>query len=203
MPSPATHAPLTLFDLSGLRPTPPRLSGAVVILIDAQNVYRTGPLRLAGIDEAVERAGVLLAEARRAGAKIVHIAHRGPAGSPFDREAESGAFMPDLAPLPGEAVVEKTLANGFHGTNLAEHVGSAGAKIVIAGFMTHNCVSSTVRAAFDHGHEITVAADACATRDLPLGGQIVPAKVLHEAELAGLGDRQACIATVGEIIAAQ
>jgi len=203
MPSPATDAPLTLFDLSGLRPTPPRLSDAVVILIDAQNVYRAGPLRLAGIDEAVERAGVLLAEARRAGAKIVHIAHRGPAGSPFDREAESGAFMPDLAPLPGEAVVEKTLANGFHGTNLAEHVGSAGAKIVIAGFMTHNCVSSTVRAAFDHGHEITVAADACATRDLPLGGEVVPAKVLHEAELAGLGDRQACIATVGEIIAAQ
>jgi len=195
-------ATFTLFELSGLTPKLPRLSDAVVILIDAQNVYRNGPLKLAGIDEAVERAGVLLAEARRAGAKVVHVAHRGPAGSPFDRATASGAFMSELAPLPNEAVVEKTLANGFHGTTLAEHVGGAGAKIVVAGFMTHNCVSSTVRAAFDHGYEITVAADACATRDLPLGGEVIPANVLHAAELAGLGDRQAGIATVAEILAA-
>ena len=39
-------------------------------------------------------------------------------------------------------------------------------KLVLAGFMTHMCVSSTARAALDLGFQTTVPADASATRDL-------------------------------------
>ena len=58
-------------------------------------------------------------------------------------------------------------------------------QLVIAGFMTHMCVSSTARAALDLGYKATVAADAAATRDLPdpMGG-VISADALHRAALA-------------------
>ncbi len=106
----------------------------------------------------------------------------------------------DLKPAEGEPVVEKTFASAFAGTDLEKRIGGAGAPVVFAGFMTHNCVSSTVRAGIERGSAMTVAADACATRDLPLAGRIVPAWEVHEAELAGLGDAHAAIRTVAEIV---
>jgi nicotinamidase-related amidase len=61
--------------------------------------------------------------------------------------------------------------------------------------MTHMCVSSTVRAALDFGYMSTVAADACASRDLPDGsGGVVAADAVHRVALAELADRFAIIA---------
>ena len=57
-----------------------------------------------------------------------------------------------------------------------------------------------MRAGIERGYAMTVAADACATRDLPLAGRVVPASELHEAEFAGLGDAHAAIRTVAEIV---
>ncbi|WEX76232.1 isochorismatase family protein [Sinorhizobium numidicum] len=201
----AATYPATLFSLAGREPVPPALSEATLILIDYQNEYLAGPLALVGAEAAVERARALLAAARRAGTRIVHVAHKGAPGSFFDRAAERGAFIDTLAPLPTEAIVEKPRPNAFSGTALADLVGPpgakiAGAKIIIAGFMTHNCVSSTARAALDLGYEITIAGDACATRDLPFATGIVSARDLHVAELAALADRHACVTDVAALI---
>ena len=71
--------------------------------------------------------------------------------------------------------------------------------IVLAGFMTHMCVSSTARVALDLGLRTTVAADACATRDLPDGrGGTLDARTIHEVALAELSDRFAIIARICE-----
>ena len=147
------------------------------------------------------RRRALLAAARKAGSSIVHVAHKGAAGSFFDRAAERGAFIDVLSPLSDEAVVEKPRPNAFSGTGLADLVGPAGTKVIIAGFMTHNCVSSTARAALDRGYEITIAADACATRDLPSPAGVVSARDLHATELAGLADHHACVVNVDRLIA--
>ncbi|MDK1378505.1 MULTISPECIES: cysteine hydrolase family protein [unclassified Sinorhizobium] len=196
-----TTSPFTLFSLAGREPAPPALGETTLILIDYQNEYLSGPLTLVDAEAAVGRAGVLLAAARQAGAKIIHVAHKGAAGGPFDRAAERGAFIDALKPLLTEAIVEKPRPNAFSGTSLADLVGPSGAKVVIAGFMTHNCVSSTARAALDLGYEITVAGDACATRDLPSPAGVVTARQLHIAELAGLADRHACVTDVATLTA--
>lgn len=193
--------PKTLFQLAGREPKPPRLSDAVLVLVDYQNEYLAGPLRLHGVEEAVDRAAELLAAARAAGSRIVHVAHRGAPGGLFDRAAERGAFIPALRPLTEEAVVEKTRPNGFSDTDLGTRIGPAGTPILVAGFMTHNCVSSTVRAALDLGYAITVAGDACATRDLPSKDGVMPAVTIHAAELAALADRHALVARVAELVA--
>lgn len=192
--------PSTLFTLSGITVQPAKLSSAVLILIDYQNVYLSGALELAGATVAVQKAEALLATARKAGTRIIHIAHAGAKGGGFDRTSHSGAFIAGLSPHKGESVVEKIRPNGFSDTNLAELVGPAGTEIMIAGFMTHNCVSSTARAAKDFGYGITIAADACATRDLPFQGGVIAASDLHNAVLAGLSDHHACICDVSDLI---
>jgi nicotinamidase-related amidase len=57
---------------------------------------------------------------------------------------------------------------------------------VIAGMQTHMCVEAAVRAAADLGYEVTVVADACATRDVQHGGRTVAAADVHAATLATL-----------------
>jgi nicotinamidase-related amidase len=93
-------------------------------------------------------------------------------------------------------VIEKPLPNSFAKTSLEEALRTAGRDaVLLAGFMTHMCVSSTARAALDLGFPVTIAADATATRDLPdpLGG-VVPAETVQRAALAELADRFACVA---------
>jgi nicotinamidase-related amidase len=189
-------APKTLLELAGADLSLPRLSEACLVLIDLQNEYRTGPLALPGADAAIANAARLLARARAAGARIIHVAHKGRAGGLFDREAERGAIVPALAPLPEEPVVEKGLPNAFAGTGLKDQIEAAGRKnLVLAGFMTHMCVSSTARAGLDLGFRVTIDAASCATRDLPDGsGGAIAAATIHDVALAELSDRFAIIA---------
>ncbi|MEI2296569.1 cysteine hydrolase family protein [Ensifer sp. MJa1] len=191
----------TLFTLAGVTLTPPPLSAATLVLSDYQNEYLAGPLRLVEPEAAIEKARDLLTAARAAGAKIIHVAHKGSAGGMFDRAAHRGAIVDALAPIAGETIVEKTRPNGFSDTNLAEVVGPAGTPVIFAGFMTHNCVSSTARAAKDLGYGITIAADACTTRDLPSSSGTISARTLHEAELAGLADHHGAVVEVAELVA--
>jgi len=186
----------TLLQMAGAPQTPAKLADSALLLIDCQNEYRTGALPLHGVDAAADEVANLLAAARAAGSPVIHVVHRGQAGGLFDRDAECGAVMDEAAVNPGEAVVEKGLPNAFAGTNLTAVVEQAGRKqLILAGFMTHMCVSSTARAAIDHGYFSTIVASACATRDLPSpDGGVMAAADLHRASLAALSDRFAVIA---------
>lgn len=180
----------TLFSLAGIRPEKPRLSDVTLLMVDCQNEYLRGPLALVNVDTAVAMAARLLASVRHRGGRVIHIAHRGAPGGLFDRAAVRGAIIAALSPLPGEVVIEKTRPNSFSDTGLQGAVGPAGTALLLAGFMTHMCISTTARAALDLGYPVTIASDACATRDLPgHEGGIVDAQTLHRAELAALADR--------------
>ena len=186
--------PKTLLQLAGANLAPPRLADAALVVIDAQGEYREGRLPLEGIDPALAVLAGLLECVRTAGGVVIHVAHKGRAGGLFDRDAAGGAILAAAAPREGEAVVEKPLPNAFAQTDLAERL--AGRKeLVIVGFQTHMCVSSTARAALDLGYRVTIAADACATRALPdpvTGGAISGAEIHHHA-LAELADRFAIV----------
>jgi nicotinamidase-related amidase len=188
--------PKTLLQLAGADLNPPGLHEACLVLIDIQNEYCAGPLALPDAQPAIAAAARLLARARESGAAVFHVAHRGRAGGLFDREAARGAIVERLTPLDGEPVIEKTLPNSFAGTDLEARLAATGRKnIVLAGFMTHMCVSSTARAALDLGFRTTIDADSCATRDLPDGrGGTLDARTIHEVALAELSDRFAIIA---------
>ena len=192
MNSPASTT--TILDLLGAPIEPARLADAVLLIIDAQREYVDGRLPLVGIDAALEAGGALLRRARAAGTPVIHVLHRG--GGPLFNPRETG-YQPaaPLIPQAGEAVVEKALANAFAGTDLRAILDRSGRKkLIVIGFMTHNCVSSTVRAARELGVQSTVVAEATATRDLPDGrGGVIPAAMIQAACLAGLADTMARI----------
>lgn len=185
----------TLRELSGMGVAPARLSQAALVLIDCQNTYRAGPMQLEGVEEALGEAQTLLARAREAGRPVIHIVHDDGPGSLYDRDAENGQIASAVAPRDGEAVIAKSYPNSFLDTALDDTLKQLGAKtLILAGFMTHMCVSSTARAAFNRGYEATVVAGATATRSLPGPDGPLSAKAVHDGALAGIADLFAVVA---------
>jgi nicotinamidase-related amidase len=185
----------TLHEMAGRTPKPATLSNATLVIIDAQREYVEGALPLSGVKTAIDQTARLLTRARAQKTPVIHVVHRGGKGL-FDPEGRFFEIVPPLKPQEGEAIIEKRQISSFTGTRLEEALRRTGRKkLIVAGFMTHNCVSSTVRAAFELGFEVTVVADTTATRDLPDGkGGVLKAEVLQTASLAALADRNAVVA---------
>ncbi|MFP5019432.1 cysteine hydrolase family protein [Pseudonocardia phyllosphaerae] len=182
----------TLRGLMGLPAEPAPLSRSALLMIDLQNTYTEGVMRLENVEPAMEEAAALLDRARSAGAKVIHIRHDAGEGSPYDVNAPIGAIHSSVAPRDGEPVVTKNFPSAFVHTDLAEEL-EGYENLVLAGFMTHMCVNSTARSGFSAGYVPTVVAAATATRNLPGVDGVVPAAEVHDAALAGLADLPAIV----------
>lgn len=193
----------TLRQLSGLPGTPARLSESALVIVDAQNTYRGGVMQLVGVEPALDECARLLARARELKILVVHIQHDAGPGSPYDVRAEIGAIADKVAPLAEEPVVTKSYPNSFVDTDLDARLKAAGVKnLVVVGFMTHMCINSTARGAFNLGYGVTVPAAATATRPLlSPNGAMVTAEAVQAAVLAALGDLFAVVVrNAGEIL---
>ncbi len=185
-----SDTPKTLLELAGARPAPASLADATVVVIDAQNEYVSGPLALPGVQPALAAIEGLLAEARAAGAPVVHIVHRDVSGV-FVEGTQGAEIAPQAAPTGDEPVFKKELPNSFTNPELHPTLEKLGRKnLILAGFMTHMCVDSTARAAVDLGYGVTIVENATATRPLPgvLGRPARSAQEVHDGALAGLAD---------------
>jgi nicotinamidase-related amidase len=180
----------TLRELMGLGDAPVPLGQSTLIMIDCQNTYRQGVMQLDGVEDALAEAAQLLTRARAAGIPVFHIMHDAGEGSPYDVHAEIGQISGEVAPVAGEPVIVKNFPSAFVGTDLeAQLRGASSGELLLAGFMTHMCVNSTARGAFNLGFHPTVVASATATRELPgAGGVAVPAQAVQAASLAAIGD---------------
>jgi nicotinamidase-related amidase len=191
----------TLLQLSGVELPPPAARSSALVLIDAQEWYRTGPLALPALGPALASAALALERARTAGVPVVHVVHHGRAGTLLDAASALAAILPEVAPRPAEPVVAKRLPSAFTGTRLAALLQELGVTTpVLAGFMTHMCVSSTARAAAELGFSPWVVRDACAARPIPDGrGGVLDAETVHRAHLASLADRFAGLTDAREL----
>lgn len=190
MPVP-TSVSTSLRDVIGLDSRLPLLKNATVILIDFQNTYRTGVMALDGVEEALAAGARLLGAARAQGVPVVHVVNDGGPGTPYDIRAGIGAISDEVAPLKGEPVVVKQFPNAFHATDLDATLRALGAgpDVVLAGFMTHMCVTFTAQGAFNLGYRPTVVAEATATRSLAApDGATIPAAVLQNSALTTISD---------------
>jgi nicotinamidase-related amidase len=192
----------TLRALSGLPVEPVGLAESTLIMIDCQNTYTNGVMELEGVQPALDEAAALLDRARSAGIPIIHIQHSDGPGSLYDIDGESGAIVDRVAPREGEPVVVKNYPNSFVETDLDDQLKAVGAQnLVIAGFMTHMCVNSTARAAFNLGYAPTVVASATATRALPgVNATSVPAADMQAASLAAMADLFAVVVPTAQAI---
>ncbi|MFF5030881.1 cysteine hydrolase family protein [Nocardia salmonicida] len=175
----------TLRELNGFDETPASLTNSTLVLIDYQNTYTQGVMELTGWEPALDAAAELLTAARAAGTPVIHVINDGGKDTPYDITTDIGRIHPQLSPTPDEPTVVKSAPNAFVNTDLAELVDATGnTNLIIAGFMTHMCVTFTTEGAFLRGNTPTVVANACATR--PLGQ--VSATQLHTSALATITD---------------
>ena len=160
-----------------------------LLIIDVQNDYFPGGANeLARPFEAEKRIQALLAQSRACGRPVIYIQHFNPPDETFFLEGTFGAEISErIRPADHEKVIVKRYPNSFLGTKLDDYLKSLQVDtLIICGMMTHMCVDTTVRAAMDHGYRVKLAADACATMDLELNGETIPAETVQKAFIAAL-----------------
>ena len=160
-----------------------------LLIIDVQNDYFPGGANeLSHPFEAENRIRELIAESRVCGRPVIYIQHFNPPDDTFFLEGTFGADISErIRPADNDKVIIKRYPNSFLETDLDEYLKSIGATdLVVCGMMTHMCVDTTVRAAMDYGYSVKVVADACATMDLMINGETVPADMVQKAFIAAL-----------------
>ena len=190
-----TTASPSLRDITGMGYGHASLKDSALIMVDCQNTYRRGIMQLSNVEPAIKEAQKLLQMARDLKIPIIHIQHDSGVGTPYDVTAEIGAISAEVAPKNGEAVVTKNYPNSFIATPLEAQLKALGVEnIVLAGFMTHMCINSTARGAFNLGFKPTVVASACATRSLTgANGKVIDAQTMHDGALAAIRDMFAVV----------
>jgi nicotinamidase-related amidase len=176
-----------------------------LVLIDIQKDYFPGGrMTLEGADAAAENAARLLEQFRARGWPLFHIQHLStrPNATFFIPDTEGVEFHPAVAPRAGETVIQKNFPNAFRATKLDTELRSHGiTELVVAGMMTHMCIDTSVRAAFDLGFKLALAHDACATRNLRFGEVELAASHVHGSFIAALNGTFATARSTAQIVA--
>lgn len=174
-----------------------------LLIIDVQNDYFPGGrMPLSGMEKAANNARHVLELFRAGDLPIFHVQHvSNRAGATFFLpETEGVKIHESVTPQEGEAIIRKHFPNSFRGTSLNEQLqGLKVENVVICGAMTHMCIDSTVRAAFDLGFGCLVISDACATKNTAYCGVAVEASQVHAAFMAALSSPFAQVVRTNEL----
>lgn len=155
--------------------------------------------------DAEENIAALLEAWRETGRPVIHVQHASTnPRSPLRPGHPGHEIKPEAAPREGEPVVVKNVNSAFIGTSLEADLRDAGiSALVIAGFITNHCVSTTTRMAGNLGFRTVVVSDATATFDrVGPDGRRWDAETVHEISLASLHDEFATIASTADVLAA-
>ncbi len=144
-----------------------------LLIIDVQKAILAGagtperqPILDRALDEVVGRLHDLQQKARAAGAPVIVVQHDDQGDHRLAKGQPGWELRPEIAPLPGEALVHKRACDAFFETNLQEELQKRGVTyLVIGGCMTQYCVDTTTRRAVSLGYDVTLIGDGHMTGD--------------------------------------
>lgn len=175
-----------------------------LIVIDVQQEYFVGRLPIVYPERhaALDRIITAMHTATARGLPVIVVQHAAaePDSPVFRPGTPEQELHPSIAVAHRDHLVTKALPGSFTGTDLGEWIAEHGVtELVVCGFMTHMCCDTTTRQAAHLGLSVVLLGDATGTIDLSgTDGAIVPARQVHETELAVLGSRFASVRTVNE-----
>jgi nicotinamidase-related amidase len=124
-------------------------------------------------------------------------------GSVFEQHHPGSAIKPIAAPVGDEPVIVKHVNSAFIGTTLEADLRAQQIRhLVVAGFTTDHCVSTSIRMAANLGFLVHCVRDATATFERTgLSGKRYSADEMHDVTLASLRDEFAEITDTADILA--
>ena len=132
------------------------------------------------------------------GSPSLRIGDRGPMGRILIRGEYGQGIVDELAPTPGELVIDKPGKGAFYATSFGDELAARGiTRLVVTGVTTEVCVHSTVREANDRGYECLVLSD-CVGSYFPEFQRVGLAMITAQGGIFGwVAPSQALVSTLG------
>lgn len=205
MPLSADDTALVLIDIQKCISKPFYVEAFKSYGVDIESIESILDLMQENLQGALDNIESVLAACRKKGITPVHVriesylpdakdagALHASAGMLYPPGSPAAEFLPEAAPLEGEIVLNKTCSGIHVGTHIDQVLRNLGVKhVVVVGFYTDQCISSSVRDLADLGYKVDLIEDAI--------GAMSPER--HEYAMQGIKKIYANSETTAEFVA--
>jgi nicotinamidase-related amidase len=175
-----------------------------LLLIDVQQGFTDPCWGKRNNPEVENNIRQLLDAFRAAVAPVIHVQHISTEATSPLRPGQPGVeFIEGLGPKFREKIFQKRVNSAFIGTYLEEFLRMEDIRtLIMVGFTSDHCVSTTARMGANLGFNVSVVSDATVAFERQGANEIFPPDLVHDVSLASLKNEFASIVTSNKIIEA-
>ncbi|PFA62562.1 cysteine hydrolase [Bacillus sp. AFS015802] len=182
------------------------MSQTCLLLIDFQKAFSEHAWGRRNNPNMETKAYQLLQGWREKAWPVVHVQHSSlDMESPLHSSSAGYDFIENFRPLRNEKHIIKHVHSAFVDTDLDLYLKREKFEsLVIMGFTTNHCISTTVRMASDLGYDVTVPNDATACFETySFDGSLFSAEIVHGLSLANLHHEFATISSAESLLSSR